>query len=385
MTSNPAPMRLRRGFSLLEVVVAMTIFLVILSFSLPFFNAQTRAVTGASGQGDMVRGLQFAISQIDRDLRMAGAGTYFQQPMLVQIAPLALSFNTNSSSPDSLDVRAVYWDPDADPVTQTSLTTLTPVILPLSASKSYPDTNYVIGGVRSPAETISYWFSSDSTTARTDDYIMWRRENTAAPTIVVKGIIIPVGGSVFSYVKADTGGNITTILSSALPKYHNAPIHGSPTDTGANSMIDSVRVVTVTLTGSYDDTRLGNRTQTVTSSIRVANSGLANRVTCGESPVFGRTVTAVLGASPLRVTLTWVAAVDEVAGERDVEQYAIFRRLPAASAFDEPFASLAGGLASYVFIDTDVNSGEQWVYGIAAMDCSPALSPVAITGTITIP
>ena len=385
MPLSSVPLRRRTGFSLIEVVVAMTIFLVVLSFSLPFFNSQSRAITTASGQGDMVRGLQFAIAQIDRDLRMAGAGTYNQQPMLIQIAPLAMSLNANSSSPDSADVRAVYWDPDADSTTQTSLTTASPVTLPMSGGKTYPDTNYVIGGVRSPAETISYWFSADSTTARTDDYILWRRENTAAPTIVVKGIIIAVGAAVFSYVKADTGGAISTITSAQLPRYHTAPLHGSSADTGLAAMIDSVRVVKVNLTGAYDDNRFGSRTQTVTASIRVANSGLANRVTCGDSPVFGRTVTATLGVAPLRVTLTWNPAVDETGGERDVEQYAIFRKLPAAAAFDEPFASIAGGLASYTFVDSNVNSGDQWIYGVAAMDCSPALSAASVTSTITIP
>ncbi len=378
-------LRLRRGFTLLELVVAMTIFLVILSFSLPFFNSQSRAVSRASGQGDMVRGLQFAIAQLDRDLRMAGAGTYAQQPMLVQLAPLAISFNVNSSSPDSADVRAVYWDPDADPLTQTSLTTGTKVVLPTSGTKTYPDTNYVIGGVRSPAETISYWFSADSSTARTNDFIMWRRENTANPTIVVKGIIIPAGTAVFSYVKSDTGGNISTISSSLLPRYHTALIHGSPSDTGLGAVIDSVRIVNVRLTGSYDDARFGSRTDSVTANIRVANSGLANRLTCGDVPLFGRTVTATLLLSPLRVRLTWSPAVDETAGERDIEQYAIFRRVPSATSFDEPFASLAAGLGTYTYFDANVASGEQWVYGVAAMDCSPALSSVSTTLQINVP
>ena len=377
--------RRRTGFSLIEVVVAMTVFLVILSFSLPFFNSQSRAVSRASGQGDMVRGLQFAIAQLDRDLRMAGAGTYLQQPMLVQIAPLAISFNVNSSSPDSADVRAVYWDPDADPLTQTSLTTANKITLPTSGNKTYPDTNYVIGGVRSAAETISYWFSPDSSTSRTDDYILWRRENSANPTLVVKGIIIPTGTAVFSYVKADTGGNITTITPAQLPRYHTVPIHGSPTDTGGAAMIDSVRVVNVTMTGSYDDNRFGSRTQTMTAAIRVANQGLANRLTCGDPPVFGRTINATVFVNPLRVVLSWNAAVDETGGERDIEQYAIFRKDPAQAAFDEPFASIAAGLPNYTYIDTNVQSGDRWVYGIAALDCSPSLSPVAVTATQFIP
>ena len=373
----------RRGFSLIEITVSMTIFLVVLSFSLPFFNSQSRAITRASGQGDMTRALQFALAQIDRDLRMAGAGTYAQQPMLVQIAPNSITFNANMASADSNDVRSVYYDPDADPSTMTSLATTGTIILPTSGSKQYPDTNYIISGLRSPAETISYWVSADSTTARTDDYILWRRENLTPSVIVVRGLIVAPGAGIFSYVKSDTGGAVSTVTG--LPRYHNAPIHGSPGDSGAFAMIDSVRVVNIVLTGSYDDPRSGSRSITVTTAVRVANSGLVQRTTCGESPVFGKTVAAVATASPLRVTLTWLPSVDEAAGERDVEQYAIFRRPAAASAFDEPMASIAAGLATYSWLDTDISTGEQWIYGVAAMDCSPALSSPSVTGTVTIP
>lgn len=385
MPATHLPLRARRaGFSLIEVVVSMTIFLVVLSFSLPFFNSQSRAVSRASGQGDMTRALQFAISQIDRDLRMAGAGTYSQQPMLVQIAGNAITFNANMASADSNDVRSVYFDPDADPATMTSLTTATTVILPTSGTKTYPDTNYVIAGLRSAAETMSYWVAVDSTTARTDDYILWRRENLTSPVIIARGIIIAPGGSIFSYVKSDTGGSVSTVTG--LPRYHNAPIHGSPGDTGAFAMIDSVRVVNVALTGSYDDPRTGSRTVTVTSAVRVANSGLVQRTTCGESPVFGKTITVVVDTVPsVRVRLTWLPATDETGGEKDVEQYAIFRRAVGASAFDEPVDNMAGGLGSYTWVDTNVSHGESWVYGVSAMDCSPALSSPTITSTVIIP
>ncbi|MBI2797249.1 MAG: prepilin-type N-terminal cleavage/methylation domain-containing protein [Gemmatimonadetes bacterium] len=380
--AEPVP-RGRRGFSLIEVTVAMTIFLLVLSFSLPFFNSQSRAVSRASGQGDMTRALQFALAQIDRDLRMAGAGTYAQQPMLVQIGANAITFNANMASADSADVRSVYYDPDADPTTMTSLTTSAKITLPTSGTRQYPDTNYIISGIRSPAETISYWVSSDSSTSRTDDYILWRRENLTTPVIIARGIIIGAGGSIFSYVKSDTGGAVSTVTG--LPRYHNAPIHGSPGDSGAYAMIDSVRVVNISLTGSYDDPRTGSRTVTVTTAVRVANSGLVQRTTCGESPVFGKTITAVIGSSPLRVTLSWLPSVDESTGEKDVEQYAVFRRAAAASAFDEPIDNVAAGLATYTWIDTNISSGDSWVYGVAAMDCSPALSPPSVTGTVTIP
>ena len=383
LTTSPHVQPRRAGFSLIEVVVSMTIFLVVLSFSLPFFNSQSRAVTRASGQGDITRSLQFALAQIDRDLRMAGAGTYAQQPMLVQIAANSITFNANMASADSNDVRSVYYDPDADPVTMTSLSTSSKITLPTSGSKQYPDTNYIISGIRSPAETMSYWVSADSTTTRTDDYILWRRENLTAPVIIARGIILAAGGSIFSYVKSDTGGAVSAVTG--LPRYHNAPIHGSPGDSGAYAMIDSVRVVNIALTGSFDDPRTGSRLVTVTSAIRVANSGLVQRTTCGESPVFGKAVTAVIGATPLRVTLSWLPSVDETSGEKDIEQYAIFRRPAAATVFDEPIDNVAGGLALYTWIDTNVSSGDSWIYGVAAMDCSPALSPPSVTTPVTIP
>ena len=378
-----APPALRRGFSLLEITVAMTIFLVILSFSLPFFNSQSRAVSRATGSGDMLRGLQFAIAQIDRDLRMAGAGTYAQQPMLVQIAGNAITFNANMASADSNDVRSVYYDPDADPATMTSLTTSATVILPMSGGRTYPDTNYILSSIRSPAETVSYWVSADSSTSRTDDYILWRRENQTPPVIVVRGLIIAVGASIFSYVKADTGGAVSTVTG--LPRYHNAKIHGSPGDSGAFAMIDSVRVVNITLTGSYDDPRAGTKTATVSTAVRVANSGLVQRTTCGESPVFGKTVTAVLTLTPLKVTLTWAPSVDEASGEKDIEQYAIFRKVVGASAFDEPIDNVAAGLATYTWTDLHLVSGDQWIYGVSAIDCSPALSPPSLTLPVIVP
>ena len=381
-----APMR-RAGFSLLEVVVAMTIFLVVLGFSLPFFNSQSRAVTAAAGTGDLYRNIQFALAQIDRDLRMAGAGTFSQQPMLVQAAPNAITFNANLITSDSNDVRAVNYDPDADPLTMISLTKATSISLPL-VSKTYPDTDYVLGGIRSPAETISYWVSPDSSTALANDYILWRRENQAAPVVVAKGIMLSAGASIFSYVKADTGGAVAQVAAGALPLYHIAKIHGSPSDTGAFATIDSIRVVNISLTGSYFDPRKGLQVQTVATSVRVANSGLVSRTTCGETPIFGRTITVTTGgASPATpwVTLAFAAAVDEVGGERDIEQYAIFRRVVGAAAFDEPIASFSGGLANYTFTDVNVAHGDQWVYGVAAVDCSPAMSPVSSTTTVTVP
>ena len=86
-----------------------------------------------------------------------------------------------------------------------------------------------------------------------------------------------------------------------------------------------------------------------------------------------------------RVTVTWSKSADEGAGEKDVERYSIFRRRPAG-AFSEPIASIPAGTANYSFVDTDVGeAGEQWVYGVTTQDCTPSVSPMGATGTVTVP
>jgi hypothetical protein len=86
------------------------------------------------------------------------------------------------------------------------------------------------------------------------------------------------------------------------------------------------------------------------------------------------------------VTITWGRALDDGAAERDVERYAVYRRLQAVAEFTEPVASIPAGSSSYSWVDTDVIPGQQWIYGIAAQDCTPTSSPVAAIATpVTIP
>jgi len=63
---------------------------------------------------DAMQNAQFAASQIERELREAGAGVADVQPMLVQADSEAMTFNANMVSIDTGDVRAVYQIRDAD-------------------------------------------------------------------------------------------------------------------------------------------------------------------------------------------------------------------------------------------------------------------------------
>jgi len=85
------------------------------------------------------------------------------------------------------------------------------------------------------------------------------------------------------------------------------------------------------------------------------------------------------------VTISWAASTDDQAGEKDVERYAIYRRLTSTTDFGEPIGSLVAGHTTYSFVDSDLQSGQQWVYGVSALDCSPLNSSMTTATSVTIP
>jgi hypothetical protein len=247
------------------------------------------------------------------------------------------------------------------------------------------------GGVRSGAETVSFWLSRDSTSAASNEYVLFRRVNALPPRAVANRIIVNPTDTVFQYFIGDTLGTLSAVASSKLPLIHRAAMHGATNDTGRFALVDSVRTVRVRMTTVFHDARNGDAFRRLDVTIKLMNSGMVRASTCGESPV-GVTPTAVataanvgMGIPSPYVTLTWARALDDGAGERDVERYAVYRRLPAQALFGEPFTSVPAGESSYSFRDTDVTSGQRWIYGVAAQDCTPASSAVGQTGTIIVP
>ena len=98
--------------------------------------------------------------------------------------------------------------------------------------------------------------------------------------------------------------------------------------------------------------------------------------------MFGQSVTASVSSG--KVLLDWNRAVDESGGEKDVEKYVIYRRA-ATAAFADPLAAIPGGLSAYSFTDTQVSSGDTWIYGVAAEDCGGQFSPLAVSNQVTVP
>jgi hypothetical protein len=281
----------------------------------------------------------------------------------------------------------VYIDVDADSDAVQIWRKGEALTLPRSA-RSYPESTYMKAtGVPSDAETISYWLSKDSTAKASNEYVLFRRANNTAARMVAKSIIVNPGDSVFTYMRADSTGALTPVPLGFYPLFHRAVVHGSPADTGRSSaLIDSIRAVRIRFTLVHHDPKTGDALRKMETTIRVINSGLNRQTTCGEPPLSVMpTVTATnVGGIP-RVTVAWNRSGDEGAGEKDVERYAVYKRLVAFADFSEPFAGVPAGAASYSFVDTDVHTGEIWIYGVAALDCTPNSSSVGSTVAITVP
>lgn len=377
----------RRGFTLLEMIVSMTVIAITLGLTVPFFRNEIQAFGNIAGRDDAQQNARYGVSMIDRELRVAGVGVTDAQPLIVQAAPYAITFNLDLVSRDKNDKGAAYYDPDIDPSAAASLPQANKITLPLSASIQYPDTGYMqAAGLPSEAETVSFWVAADPDPAANGTYALFRRVNTMPATVVAKALVLPTGEPAFRYFKADTLGQLVEIPQASLPLYHSAKIHNSKADSAKSALTDSIRVVRVRITGQFTDRKNVKQLRPVETGVRIMNAGLLHFRTCGDPPILTSVITAVVTTVPsTKVTLSWTPSVDQSTGEKDIEQYAIYRRLSTAALFTEPMASIPGGSPSYSFTDTQVASGDKWIYGIAAIDCGGQVSGVQTAPLVIVP
>ncbi len=275
---------MRRGVTLIELMIALFLFVMVFGLAVPFFRFQARSVSTSSGRQDALQNARFAQNAIDRDLRIAGIGIVSTQPLIVQADKFALAFNADLATTDSMDASSIYYDPTLDSNSVISMNTSNKQQLAYSAWH-YPDSNYFANSVPSRAETIQYWVSLDSTSGRSDQYVLWRRANTDPAHLVAKDIIIPTGQAFFTYYRVDSAGNLDSILPSQLPLLHSAPLHGSPSDTGKSAWTDSLRMVRVHAWGLFKDPVKGDIIRKVESSTKLINAGMVRATMCGDAPL----------------------------------------------------------------------------------------------------
>jgi prepilin-type N-terminal cleavage/methylation domain-containing protein len=376
----------RRGFTLLEIMLSITILLLVFGMAVPLFRSQVRAMGSTAGRSDAQQNVRFAISTIERQIRVAGAGVSDQQPLLVQADPFAVTFDADYAARDTAGeggaFGAVYFDPDLPVGSTMSMTPAHQVTLPLS-STLWPTTSYFRGGgPTSAAETISFWVAPDNSPGSSGRYALFRRVNAMPMDTLARGMLLDPSVPPFTYQIINAAGAVIDVPATSLPAIHVA-VHGSPTDTGSSALTDQIRFVKVHLIGSFIE-RDGSKTQrSANASIRLLNAGLLNHATCGDAPVFGQAVTAVAPSSS-QVILAWSRATDDDGGEKDVEKYIIYRRL-VGDAFADPLASIPAGQSSYTFTDSQVSSANTWIYGVSAEDCGGQFSPIAVSNQVTVP
>jgi hypothetical protein len=379
---------LREAFTLAELLIAATLMLLVFSMVVPLLRLQTQSLGAGAGRLDALQTARFAQNAVDRELRVAGIGVLSQQPMLVQADPMALTFNVDLATRDTMDRTAVYFDPNVDTMTTMALPMARQITLPLSGSM-YPGMNYVTdSGVMGPAETISYWLSHDSTSPQPDVYILWRRANDAAPKVVSRGIRVPAGTAFFQYFKKNQAtATLDSIPNSSLPLLHSVPAHGSIADTGVAAVIDSILMVRMAVTGVFVDPQTGPVYRAVTTSTKLLNAGLFNRSACGDTPLpIPAAPVATVYGSVDSLTLTWAESPDQDGGLKSVQLYLVFKRPVGAPTWNDPVASFPAGLPTYDWNDPSWASMHgQWEYAVIAQDCTPTNSSLVASNQVTLP
>lgn len=377
LTTRAARPTQRDGFTLIEMMMAVLLTTIVFAITIPFFRMQTRAVEAGAGKLDAIQNARYAQAIIDRELRMAGG--IVGQPIIVQAAPYAVTFNVDLVSRLANDPSATYYDPTADSLMTESWEPSRAKYLPTSA-KTYPTQFYTDASfIQSNAETISYFAKVDAASGRTDIFTLFRRVNDRDSTVVARYLWIPSDTAyLFQYTRTDAVGVLTQIPLASLPIYWDA----------ANKAVDSIRTVSMRLATLYRDNRLQKDiVKTMYSNTTLLNAGKLKEATCGSEPLGPPAATAtqvIVSGSITKITVTWTKSLEEAGGEKDVALYIVMRRPSAGTDWEVLTNLVANNSASYSWDDFTFQSGS-WVYGVVSQDCSPLNSPVTSTAAVINP
>jgi len=389
-------MRLRdeRGLTLPEILIALLVFSAIMAGVLGVLRRENKLMWRASERMNALQNVRYAADELEQELRTAGAVTLGNQPFVVYADTHVFAFNANYVTNTTGDFTAVYYDPDApDQIAQAMLQSQR-YTFPLT-SFAYPDTTYKnAAGINSQAETIIFYFTLDTSTTRTDDYLLYRKVNNQPSEVVSRNLLRTAGTPWFQYTTLVSPPSATAYIGIVpavnLPLKHSVKLHMAPADTGTAARVDSLRGVRITITATNGLTGTEERKRTITRMIRLPNAGLVTRANCGDEPISGIALAApvvILPTGEPVVQLTWNPATDENSGEKDVVRYVIWRRRLADPPFTDmdPYISIPAGQPNYVYQDEDVASGDIFFYAVAAQDCTPSLSPLSTAGPVAVP
>lgn len=379
----------RSGFTLIELLISIMVFGVVVAGAMGFLSSQNEAFRRGTERMEAIQNLRYATDMLETDLRTLGTNLPADQPGLVYGGANVVAFSADYASNVANDIFAVYVLPEA-PAGQVSAPA-SALVLP-NSTYSWPSVRYeTTAGTISPGELIIFFLRPDSSTTRTDDYVLFRKVNNQEPELLARNLLQHGDAPFFRYLTRRNFPSAAPALDSIpdddLPIIHLAHRHGSAADTGRSALADSVRAVRISfgatngLEGDYE------RTAEMTRVVRLPNAGLSLIRTCGDEPLLSSAlgaVNTVTSDGRPAVALTWTPSVDEAAGERDVVRYVVWRRAGGVPDWGEPYLSIPAGQASYLFEDSAVEPGS-YQYAIAAQDCTPTLSSLVTSVTVVVP
>lgn len=367
----------RQGMTLIEMMVALVIFVLVLGSALGALRSQTRGFDRGADEMSVLQNMRFAADLLEQEIRAAGNNLAPSQPPVVYAGVNSVAINADLISNTPGDLFAVYVDPDASAAEVTGFLLANQQNIPQSSPAfNYPVADY-FGNV---AETIIFYFESDTSTADGADFRLMRQVNDQPAEVVIRNVLPHPDRPFFQYFH-ETAGRIDSVPSAWYPLSHAAAAY-----TGNQSVqINQLRAVEVNYTVSNGRAGAEQRTQQMSFVVSMPNTGIAPPPNCGAAPVLGIALGATsagwLGAE--RIDLTWLPAFDDNGGARDIERYVIWRR-QGAGPWGQPYRSIPAGRTSiYLFSDDNVVVGQEYQYSLAAQDCTPLLSPT-VTATRTV-
>jgi prepilin-type N-terminal cleavage/methylation domain-containing protein len=371
------PTRTRRGFSLVELLIAIVVMAVVLAGTMNFFMGQSRTFRKATTDMVLLQNARFATDLLNEHFRSVGANLTVGQPAVIYADKNVFAFNADYATNVAGDIDAIYYEPKA-PTNQTqALLKAQAFTIPMSSpALSYPGGDWISGaGVPSPAEAISFWFAPDTETTRSDDYVLLRQVNSSTPEVVVRNVLPDSTYPFFRYMylKIDNVGaqSVDTIAGSDLPMNY-----------GADTIVSKDRfrgvIISFIVTNGLADT--AERTRPVSVIASLPNIGMRQLQTCGAKPL-PTSAPAVAWVTPGTLRVTWTASPDESGGERDVMRYQVTRSALFAPGVWQNVASVPAG-GTYDITDSGLNTGVTYFYAVAAQDCTPAFSASASSGGV---
>ena len=373
----------RTGFTLVELLIGMVMTAVVMGAGFSLFRSQSRFFDTNQQRYDMMQNSRAALEESARVIRTMGAGVPGSQPVLVYGDNNTLALNTDYIENDTVSTRwAAYFNAQT-PVAETIAWDVSAATVIPGTSYTYPPMNFILGsGSPSPAETYIFYFASDSSTARTDDYILWQRVNNGTPTMVARNILAhPSGRPFFQYLaerNLSTGDTLILEPTANLP-LERTVVTSTTTDTAAATRPDSVRAIRLNLRFTNGQTGTAERFRDVQTTIQVPNNGMPMPTVCGRNPLPPTSFTAVdTAAGSGKLWFTWGRSTDQDAGEMDVLQYILYRKLQGATTWSDPLIIVRriAGQATYTQMIAGNTPGVAYTFGVSAQDCTPNESTI---------